>query len=65
MMSSTTNLTDGGVIVMDEEQQCHRPRERWNIRPPRGVREKEDYRNSGTGHEINLEIEEVLDKNKI
>jgi len=39
-MSSTTNLTDGGVIVMDEEQQCHRPRERWNIRPPRGVRER-------------------------
>jgi len=64
MMSSTTNLTDGGVIVMDEEQQCHRPRERWNIRPPRGVREKEDYRNSGTGHEIHFEIEDVLDKKK-
>ena len=46
---------------MDEEQ-CHRPRERWNMRPPRGVREKEDYRNSGAGHEIHLEIEDVLDK---
>ena len=39
-----------------------RPSERWNMRPPRGVRENEDYRNSGTGHEINLEIEDVLDK---
>ena len=63
-MSSTTNLINGGVIVMDEEQ-CHRPRERWNMRPTRGVREKEDYRNSGTGHEIHLEIEDVLDKKKI
>ena len=36
------------------------------MRPPRGVREKEDYRNSGTGHEIHFEIEDVLDKkNKI
>ena len=30
---------------------------RWNMRPPRGVREKDDYRNSGTGHEINLEMD--------
>ena len=50
-------------LVMDEEQ-CHRPRERWNMRPPREVRENEDYRNSGTGHEIHLEIEDVLDKIK-
>ena len=49
---------------MDEEK-CHRPSERWNMRPPRGVRKKEDYRNSGTGHEINLEIEDALDKIKI
>ena len=40
--------------------------ERWNMRPPRGVREDKDYRNSGTGHEINLQIEDVLDEiNKI
>ena len=45
---------------MDEEQ-CHRPSVRWNMRPPRGVREKEDYR-KWAGHEINLEIEDVLDK---
>jgi hypothetical protein len=32
------------------------------MRPPRGLREKEDYRNSGAGHEIHLEIEDVLDK---
>ena len=32
--------------VMDEEQ-FHRPRERWNMRPLRGVREKEDYRQAG------------------
>ena len=42
-----------------------RPSKRWNMRPPRGVSEKEDYRNSGTGHEISLEIEDVLDKIKI
>ena len=34
---------------------------RWNMRPPRGVREKEDYR-QWAGHEIHLEIEDVLDK---
>ena len=39
-----------------------RPSERWNMRPPRGVRGNEDYMNSGTGHGINLEIEDVLDK---
>ena len=32
-----------------------------NMRPPRGVREKEDYR-QWAGHEILLEIEDVLDK---
>ena len=42
-----------------------RPSKRWSMRPPRGVREIKDYRNSGTGHEINLEIEDVLDKIKI
>ena len=25
------------------EQQCFRPRKRWNMRPPRGVKEKEEY----------------------
>ena len=53
----------GDSLVMDEEQ-CHRPRERWNLRPPREVRENDDYRNSGTGHEIHLEIEDVLDYKK-
>ena len=28
-------------------KQCHRPSVRWNMRPPRGVREKEDYRQVG------------------
>ena len=42
-----------------------RPSERWNMRPPRGVRENEDYRNSGTRHEINLEKEDVLDQKKV
>ena len=42
-----------------------RPSERWNMRPHRGVRENEDYRNSGTGHEINLETEDVLDLKKM
>ena len=37
---------------------------RWNMSHARGVRENEAYRNSGTGHEINLEIEDVLDKIK-
>ena len=49
---------------MDEEQ-CHRPRERRNMRPPtRGKREK---RITGwlAGHEIHLEIEDVLDKKNI
>ena len=32
-----------------------------NMRPPRGVREKEDYR-QWAGLEIRLEIEDVLDK---
>ena len=31
------------------------------MRPPGGVREKEDYR-QWAGHEINLDIEDVLDK---
>ena len=52
------------LLVMDEEQ-CHKGQaKRWNMRPPRGVREKEDYRNSQAGHDINLEIEDVLDKIK-
>ena len=34
-----------------------------NMRPPRGVREKEEYR-QWAGHEINLEIEDVLDLKK-
>ena len=34
-----------------------------NMRPPRGVREKGDYR-KWAGHEITLEIEDVLDKIK-
>ena len=46
---------------MDEEQ-CHRPRERWNMRPIG----KDRKRITGwlAGHEINLEIEDVLDKIK-
>ena len=32
--------------VMDEEQ-CHRPSKDGNMRPPRGVRVKEDYRQVG------------------
>ena len=35
-----------------------------NMRPPRGVRVKEDYR-QWAGHEIHLEKEDVLDKIKI
>ena len=35
-----------------------------NMRPPRGVREKRGLQASGAGHEINFEIEDVLDKIK-
>ena len=38
---------------MDEEQ-CHRPSERWNMRITGWL----------AGHEIHLEIEDVLDKIK-
>ena len=34
------------------------------MRPPRGVRVKEDYR-QWAGHEISLEIEDVLDKKRL
>ena len=44
------------------QQQCHRPRERWKYEAPqRGKREKEDYR-KWAGHEIILFIEDVLEK---
>ena len=33
------------------EQQCFRPRKRWNMRPPRGVKEKEDYRLVSRSHD--------------
>ena len=74
---STTNLTLAtwsGISTRYEaygwkptemtEEQCFRPRERWNMRPKMGKREK---RTIGwlAGHEIHLEIEGVLDKNKI
>ena len=36
----------------------------WNMRPPRGVREKKRITGKRAGHEIHLEIEDVLDKKK-
>ena len=41
-----------------------RPSERWNMRPPRGVREKKRTIGKQAGHEIHHEIENVLDKIK-
>ena len=48
---------------MDAEQ-CHRPRERWIMRPPKRGKRERGLQARGAGHEIHLEIEDVLDKIK-
>ena len=46
---------------MDEEQ-CHRPSKDGNMRPPKRDQIERGLQASGAGHEINLEIENVLEK---